>query len=516
MPTSLTHDDLVVDELVAALDAAGADVGETACDATATLLDSFDGRLHHAGLRLELHEGGAVRELLLASSDSSPAARLAWDGPPPRLAPDLPRGPFGARVAGPLAERALLPLVEVISRRRDIVVRDRRGKAVVHVAIHAEPTVVASAPEEAPHLPRTVVEVHGVLGHTGRLEATSALLAEHDLAPAQGGLLDLSLAALDRSPAGFSSSPTVPLDPSASALDGFRAVLRNLLTTIDANLPGTLDDLDPEFLHELRVAVRRTRSVLAEGKKVLPADVRTSMREGFGQLQATTGRTRDLDVYVLGWDELVASLDGVDREAIGPLRDVLEEDRLAAHAAMAEVLTSPATRALLDDWRAWLDGPLPEGDGRRRLGPHVAARIHRAQDVLLTQGRAISPDSPPEDLHDLRKDAKKLRYLLECFGSLFPSKARKAFVGRMKALQDDLGAYQDLEVQVTELRELAHRLHGRPRTDTATLLATGRLIDHLEQARARARDEFVERFADYDSDANRRALAALLAPLEEA
>ena len=257
--------------------------------------------------------------------------------------------------------------------------------------------------------------------------------------------------------------------------------------------------------------------MLAETKKVLPSDVRRRAREGFGELGVATGRTRDLDVYVLGWDDLISTLEPEERAALAPLRDALEADRLGAHAAMAAVLTSDATRDLLGWWQDWLDDPDVVAEGRHRpIGPFVASRIHRAQEVLLDQGRAIAPDSPAEDLHDLRKDAKKLRYLLECFGSLLPAKGRKAFVNQLKALQDNLGTFQDLEVQIAELRDLARTLHRRPDTDTETLLATGRLIDHLEQARHRARDEFVGRFDAYDTSTNRATLADLLAEVEDA
>ena len=85
-------------------------------------------------------------------------------------------------------------------------------------------------------------------------------------------------------------------------------MLANLADTIEANRPGTIDDIDEEFLHELRVAVRRTRSVLAESKGVLPDDVRDAQREAFGELGQQTGPARDLDVYVVGWDAYVAPL----------------------------------------------------------------------------------------------------------------------------------------------------------------------------------------------------------------
>ena len=84
----------------------------------------------------------------------------------------------------------------------------------------------------------------------------------------------------------------------------------------------------------------------------------------------------------------------------------------------------------------------------------------------------------------MRKDAKKLRYLLECFAGLLPSDDRKAFVKRLKRLQDLLGAHQDADVQAINLRTAADELP--PTTAPATYLAVGRLIEQLETARHRA------------------------------
>ena len=120
--------------------------------------------------------------------------------------------------------------------------------------------------------------------------------------------------------------------------------------------------------------------------------------------------------------------------------------------------------------------------------------------------------TPAERLHDLRKDTKKLRYLLECFGGLFKGKPLKAFVSQLKALQDNLGEHQDAEVHLGQLRELAHDLHKRATVDTDALLAMGSLGDHLDRRRQHERDEFAHRFAAYDTAANRNALDALLRP----
>jgi CHAD domain-containing protein len=293
-----------------------------------------------------------------------------------------------------------------------------------------------------------------------------------------------------------------------------RAVLANLTNTMVDNLPGTLADLDPEFLHELRVAIRRTRSVLAESKGVVPADIRARYRLAFKDLGTTTGRTRDLDVYVLGWDDLVAPLQLGDASMTDPVLATLERHRRRAHKAMAKVLDSAETQTMLAEWQAWLADP-GEAEPVGPIGPIVAERTARAQDVLLNAGRAITVDSPAEDLHDLRKDAKVLRYLLECFGSLYPAQQRKAFVSQLKALQDYLGEHQDTEVQLNELRDVAHDLHAASAVDTDALLTVGRMIDHLERRRLAARAEFIDRFSSYDTKQNRRLLSDLLATVAD-
>ena len=149
------------------------------------------------------------------------------------------------------------------------------------------------------------------------------------------------------------------------------------------------------------------------------------------------------------------------------------------------------------------------------MGPFVAERILRAQRRVLRDGRLITPESEPERLHDLRKDAKKLRYLLECFGGLLAAKPRKEFVGQLKELQENLGDHQDAEVQIAQLRDLARDLHQAGGVDTDVLLAVGRLSDQLDRRRRAEREAFADRFAAYDTSVNRRALKALLAPVAE-
>ena len=136
-------------------------------------------------------------------------------------------------------------------------------------------------------------------------------------------------------------------------------------------------------------------------------------------------------------------------------------------------------------------------------------RIFKVYKKVLSEGLAINQDSPPEALHELRKNCKKLRYLMEFFQSLYPKNELRVLVRLMKRILDNLGDFQDLAVQATHLRALAERLHHEGRADTDTLLAMGGLITHLLERQLKARAEFADTFSGFLADETRQRLRTL-------
>jgi CHAD domain-containing protein len=358
-----------------------------------------------------------------------------------------------------------------------------------------------------------LVEVREVVGYAKPARLACEALESLGLTRCEGDAMTQWAEAAGVDLGGFRATMAIPLDPAMSAVDGFRAVLAHQARAIGANWSGTIDRSDTEFLHDLRIALRRTRTVLGEARGVLPDDVRAAARQDFAWLAGLTGPARDLDVYLLEWGQYVDPLGPEAADALGPLREVLAQQCDAAHAELEEALRSPRATELMDRWTAWLgaslDGGVPGDRAERSLGSLVAKRIVRAQTIVIERGRLIEPATPAERVHDLRKDAKKLRYLLECFGPLLPDAPRKRFVKRLKALQDTLGEHQDAEVHVAMLDGIAHQLDAAG-ASTATMIAIGRLTERLEQQRRRARADFADRFADYDTTATRRALHAMV------
>ncbi|TPW12886.1 MAG: hypothetical protein FD127_2366, partial [Acidimicrobiaceae bacterium] len=235
------------------------------------------------------------------------------------------------------------------------------------------------------------------------------------------------------------------LDPEMRAIDGIRAALGEQAEAIAFNWQGTIDHLDPESLHDLRVGVRRSRTILGQGKRVLSPLITAHAREWFGWLGALTGPARDLDVHLIEWRDDSGSLGANAIAALEPVRMLLERRCLLAHATLGGQLRSAVAEAPMIAWQTWLAEPIAADSSgahaERPLGVLVARRIERAQATLVDRGRLIDPGTVAEQLHDLRKDAKTLRYLLECFRSLLPDDARTDVVRRLKSLQDNLGEH---------------------------------------------------------------------------
>lgn len=498
------HDWLDVMDLASGLAGFGYEVG-AAMHRRCTLLDTFDGRLHGAGLTLVASAptgGGGAVCLELSTCNGIPATIEVRR--PPRFASDLPPGPFRERISGPMAMRALLPRFSWATTTIEVVARDRRDNVVVR----ATAQTIGDTPDA-----RSIVEVTGMPGHDRAAEQLIGAIRALGGHPADGRLIDLLGAAHADDRRGFDSSPDVDLDHDIAAIDGFRAVLGNLANTIDANLGGTLDDLDSEFLHEFRVAIRRTRSVLGFAKNVMTDHTRESFRREFAWLAGVTGPVRDLDVYVLEWDRAVGHL-AHDRTAeLRPVLLHLQRHRRSAFHGLVGDLRSDRARRLLAEWPAALTDLEPSPDADRPLRQIVAGRIVTAHRTVIANGRRIDAASPAEALHDLRKDAKKLRYAVECFGGLLPNGGRKAFVRQLKDLQDNLGRHQDAEVHSDELQVVAGELSAEHATPP-TLLALGQLIEHLELEKVAARTEFAGRFVRFDSKRTERLVGDLVAALE--
>jgi CHAD domain-containing protein len=276
------------------------------------------------------------------------------------------------------------------------------------------------------------------------------------------------------------------------------AVLRRLLAVLVDNVEGTIAARDDEYLHQLRIAVRRSRTVQRQLAGVFPTLELPGFRSEFRWLQQATGEARDLDVYLRDLDELRDLLPRAFRADLEPLRPVLERRRLRAREQMTLALRSRRAAELLADWDALLESLVERSledrpSGGLPVGAVVGERIQKVYRAIVRGGYAVDASSPPEAYHTLRKQGKELRYLLELFGvTLYDDGVVTPLVRSLKAVQDVLGRHQDREIQVMMLRAVAEDVAPEP-GGGAACVAMGVLVERLELDKARARAEFGER-----------------------
>lgn len=278
------------------------------------------------------------------------------------------------------------------------------------------------------------------------------------------------------------------------------------------NLPGTLEDIDSEFLHDFRVSVRRTRSLLSLMKKYLPAEELAHFQAEFKWLGTVTGPVRDLDVYLLKKDDFRAMLPEELYPGLDWFLQALERQRKRQLQKLRESLKSERFQQLLDGWKQFLlDLPTREDYPKGQLVCRgVAEKILKKRfKRLLHNGCAITEETPDESLHQLRIEGKKFRYLLEFYRSLFYEDAVDAYLKQMKKLQNNLGDFNDFSVQKEVLVQRLGNMKPGAVHAVEIAAALGGLVVHLGDGQNQVRRKFERTFQEFATEENIRLLDAI-------
>lgn len=242
-----------------------------------------------------------------------------------------------------------------------------------------------------------------------------------------------------------------PAKARPSALRDGDTVAQALRSIVDAcvsqfrlNESAGLDAEDSEYVHQMRVAIRRLRSAIRVFGPVLAKDFATRFVPGLRGLAGALGPARDWDVLHYELVLPVVRTDPQDARLSALAREIVRR-REAARAGCRETLREGAHRMLLIDLLAhvhceWPDAsaePMPD------LREFAVARL----DALHRKAMRAAKRADANDisaLHRLRIMIKRLRYAIEFFAPLFPAKSQRRYLARMASLQEDLGKLNDL------------------------------------------------------------------------
>jgi len=413
--------------------------------------DTPDLRLRTAHAALRLRRDGR-RSLMCFKCEGAPAAGLAqrseWEVPAMRGVPapeELPLEEIAE--ATQIDLRRLIPhLAPVFTTRftRQSVEIALPGGTAAELCID-EGRIIAgrrSVPLRELELELREGSLDAMLEFAAGLVAPLALALE-PLSKAERGY---RLAASEPSAPVKAQPPALTRDGSAEA--AMLEVLQACLAQVEANAWGVAHARDPEYLHQLRVGLRRLRAALRVFEPLASsADIRVPVA-CLREFSPVLGSARDWDVFCTG----LAPYPRLLRRA--------RPRRAAARAQARQLAGSARFQAFLLDLLRWMHQASwrRTGDKEHRLWEQPIARyarraLARAERRLQRQGTEIDwTDAAAR--HRLRIRAKRLRYACEPFASLYPPRRTLRYLERLEALQDVLGELNDIAVGRRLLREL--------------------------------------------------------------
>lgn len=261
-----------------------------------------------------------------------------------------------------------------------------------------------------------------------------------------------------------------PLTAGHGVIEGFREQAFACLRQWQANAAAiAAGNDDPEFIHQLRVALRRLRALLRIFGPLLPAGFHDEWNARLRDCADVVAEARDLDVLhetllapviadeLLTPDINLAGLLSLAHDA----RDNVRQQALRELHAGTQGLTMLEFTAALHRLQTGAPAP-PLRDFARnqldRLRKKARARFEAAEGLA------------PTHLHALRISLKHLRYGVEFFAPFLSNKAGKRYLAGLAKVQGALGYLNDVDLGRMRLSGWAEDLHV---LQTAAAFVTG-------------------------------------------
>ena len=443
-------------------------------DLSSVYYDTADRSLRQAGLGLRVRRNGERFIQTLKAEGEGLFDRLEWEQeiagpePDPVAWADTPLAKILSR------KDELQPLFTSAVTRRTYLVQ--QGSSRIEVALDSG-RITAAADDRI--VPICEVELELKDGAAGDVFA---------LAHAIAALVPLRLGVRSKAERGYAlaagthdrvrKAEPVPLRENMNAAEAFQAVAHACLRHMRVNEEILLQGRDAHALHQVRVAIRRLRSAFSLFGDLINDSQGRHIRDEIKRLTQPLGHARNLDVFLA--TTLPAERERhPDEIGLLGLETQLEDQRSKAYEDVGILLQSAEWRALLLDLAAWINaGPWLKDEAKKRVTlreeaarDFAARELDRRRRQVKRRGRDLD-DLSPEDRHQVRIAAKKLRYGAEFFAGLYPDKKavkrHTAFVKALAELQDHLGELNDIATGHEVVRDLVGQHAG-----TATLFAAG-------------------------------------------
>ncbi len=467
-------------------------------------MDTFDWRLHSAGLVALYSQSESQLSLIDIQSGMPVRPPLALPQQPSWPA-ELPPGPLRQQLIELCDIRALIPIAEWQGEEITLTLDDQLDKTQVRLA--ASLGRLQSRPLQGETESVEVGPLLTVDPLTGYEEQAAELIDQLKrrgcrpalpIYPDWCGLIGIE-------PGNYSNKPRMEHPASARTDSAVRALLHSLLDVMLINEPGVVADIDSEFLHDYRVAVRRSRSAFSQMKAAFPVREYQRFSRGLAWLGTITTPLRDLDVQLLELPGYRQRLPDRLGHALDPLEQLLLKRRTLALRQLRRSMASQRYATLLAAWRSFLESAPPLNSrlaaASAPLIELTSKRIRKLHRSLVSEGEAIHEGSHDEAYHDLRKSGKKLRYMMEFFLPLYPEEELKPLIAATKSLQSTLGELQDVHVQLAEFEQWHNDLEQDGHLDQPVSEALAQLAETLSSRQQSIKAAYRKEFEQFSSEA---------------
>ena len=273
----------------------------------------------------------------------------------------------------------------------------------------------------------------------------------------------------------------------------YRAIQKHFKKILKWEKP-VKQDKDPEALHQMRIGMRRLRSSINGFSLgiVLPKAISD---RNVGKIARQLGKLRDLDVLKETLENVYQPyLPKKEKEVLGEILNTLEQQRDKAVISVKSILKDDSYKHLKESLKTWLEKPVFQDSSALPIqevvpdlllpevshfllhpGWLIGTKIENTNLVVIKDWEAKKIEqvltTGGENLHNLRKQAKRLRYQMELFTDLYgenpkevaQSERYKTHLAEAKKVQDILGQLNDSVVMVDWLSyacksKLLHKL----------------------------------------------------------
>ncbi len=415
---------------------------------TISFHDCLDGRIAHRNyiIRWSRAQGAPEAHVFWQSLVSSKKYRsMRIVGEMPRFARELPAGSFRTELMAVIKNRSILRKLRVESNTKSAAYINADGGQVAQLLWQT--WTMAESQKQIQHLIVKPIMCDDIayLALLQSLRAvTNKVLPYKKAFHKWLGMASQDLIACP-------PETTTNFGRSTPTSEALNQIFNNLSKLMNALFRPVVDDVDVECLHDFRIALRRTRTLLRVSAHLWPNAI--EVQRQFANIGSITGHVRDLDVYVDKIDTLAVRFDLITASRINMVRQLLVRRRVAAQRKLVENLHAHHVSAFLNDWVMQLTSGDENSSGLldRAISENASLWIEKAYGHVRVRSRSLGKASPLANFHDLRLRAKRLRYLLESFEQIW---RRPAIVAALRQLKQMLKVFGDLNDVCTQRENL--------------------------------------------------------------